>query len=142
MNFRVSLLSTVFVVLTLGLISCDSTGGKKAGKKIEPTPTGNSGSEVGGGFLKTDYEPLLKWLDERFEVKYVAMTPQAVFDQVPLRDIRYETTNLPQNGAPLNFEAPDISRRDLLKKIANHWKLKMSLIESAEGKPSAVRVEG
>jgi len=142
MNFRVSLLSTVLVVLTLGLVSCESTGGKKEGKKIEPTPTGNSGSEVGGGFLKTDYEPLKKWLDERFEVKYVAMTPQSVFDQVPLDTINYETSNLPQNGAPLNFQAPDISRRDLLKKIANQWKLKMSLVQNAEGKPSAVRVEG
>ena len=141
MNFRVSLVLSVLAAITIGFVSCESTGGNQ-GKKLDPTPAGGDGSGGAGGFLKTDYEPLQKWLDERFEVKYVAMTPQAVFDQVPLRDIHYQTSNLPQNAAPLNLEATDISRRELLKKIANHWRLKMSLIQGADGKPSAVQVTG
>ncbi len=94
------------------------------------------------GFLATNYTPLAKWLDERFEVDYKHMTPALIFDQVPLNDIYYQTSNLPANGAPFNFSSKDISRRELLKRIANHWNLKMSLVTDASGNPSAVKVEG
>ncbi len=112
-----------------------STGGAGGGAAI-----GNPLSTA--GFLATDYAPLSKWLDERFEVDYKHMTPQLVFDQVPLNDIYYETTKLPTNAAPFNYASGDISRRELLKRIANHWNLKMSLATDATGNPSAVRVEG
>ncbi len=107
----------------------------------------NSGAATGdsvstNGFLATNYTPLAKWLDERFEVDYKHMTPALIFDQVPLNDIYYQTSNLPANGAPFNFSSKDISRRELLKRISNHWNLKMSLVTDASGNPSAVKVEG
>ncbi len=34
------------------------------------------------------------------------------------------------------------SRRELLKRVAHHWNLKMSFASDASGKPSAVKVEG
>ena len=91
--------------------------------------------------MKTDYAPLNKWLDERFEVDYKHMTPQLIFDQLPLNDIFYETSNLPASPS-LNFVSSSVSRRELLKKISQHWNLKMSLVEDASGTPTAVRVEG
>jgi len=146
MKFRTSFI--VFPLSTFLVFASCKTTGDGGSDPIEPTPAGESGPNGtsgpgdAAGFLKTDYEPLQKWLDERFEVKYVAMTPESVFDQQPLKDIFYETVNLPVDAPALNFESPDISRRELLKKISGHWNLKMSLVNSEDGKPTAVRVEG
>ena len=143
MTFRKGLfLSSVFT-LALCLSSC--VGNKNAGAE-----SGEAGAAVGGGdalstagFLQTDYKPIVKWLDdERFEVDYKHMTPQLIFDQVPLNDIFYETSNLPTSAPPFNFAQKNISRRELLKRIASHWKLKMSFAVDASGKPTAVKVEG
>ncbi len=103
---------------------------------------GDAGTVSTVGFLQTDYQPLAKWLDERFEVDYKHMTPQLIFDQVPLNDIFYETKNLPASAQPFNFASKAISRRELLKRISNHWNLKMSLSADASGTPTAVKVEG
>ena len=70
------------------------------------------------------------------------MTPQLIFDQVPLNDIFYETSKLPTNAPPFNFASKDISRRELLKRVSSHWNLKMSLSADAGGTPTAVKVEG
>ncbi|NLT69927.1 MAG: hypothetical protein GXX91_04445 [Verrucomicrobiaceae bacterium] len=143
MTFRKGLfLSSVFT-LALCLSSC-------VGNKNASAEAGDAGAAVGGGdalstagFLQTDYKPIVKWLDdERFEVDYKHMTPQLIFDQVPLNDIFYETANLPTSAPPFNFAQKNISRRELLKRIANHWKLKMSFAVDASGKPTAVKVEG
>lgn len=133
------LLTSLFAVVLTGS-SCtdpkkpDATGGATG------SPTGDAHGLA--AFLVTDYAPLSKWLDERFEVDYKHMTPQLIFDQVPLNDIYYETSSLPSNGTPFNFSSKDISRRELLRHIAHHWNLKMSLASDAAGKPSAVKVEG
>lgn len=124
------------------LVSCETTGKDDGGEVISPTQSGNSGPINAMGFLKTDYEPLNKWLDERFEVDYKHMTPQLIFDQIPLNDIFYETSNLPSGAPAFNFSSTDVSRRELLKKISQHWRLKMSFSEDASGTPTAVRVEG
>ncbi len=119
------------------LTSCpESNQGDAAGGADTGAATG------GGNFLVTDFAPLAKWLDERFEVDYKHMTPQLIFDQVPLNDIYYETSNLPTNAPAFNFSSKDISRRDLLRRIADHWRLKMSFATDASGKPTAVRVQG
>ncbi len=120
------------------LTSCPESG---------PSGGASSGAATGGsqstaGFLATNYTPLAKWLDEAFNVDYKHMTPQLIFDQVPLNDIHYQTSNLPTNAAPFNFSHSNITRRDLLRRIANHWNLKMSLVTDASGNPSAVKVEG
>lgn len=125
----------------IGLVSCETTG-KKETDTPDPALVADNGTINATGFLKNDHEPLNKWLDERFEVDYKHMTPQLIFDQVPLNDIFYETSNLPADAPPLNFSSSDVSRRELLKKISAHWKLKMSLVTDASGNPTAVRVEG
>jgi hypothetical protein len=143
MTIRKGLIFTASLALIFGLVSCETTP-KEDGEVIAPSETGdNSGGPINAaGFLKTDYEPLNKWLDERFEVDYKHMTPQLIFDQVPLNDIFYETSDLPSGAPAFNFSSSDVSRRELLKKISQHWKLKMSFAEDASGKPTAVRVEG
>lgn len=140
MNFRRGLLSTSLAALFLLLSACSENNKKGAIDNSGGAATGNPLSTV--GFLSTDYAPLVKWLDERFEVDYKHMTPELIFDQVPLNDIYYQTSNLPANAASFTFSNKDISRRELLKRIAHHWKLKMSFATDASGKPTAVRVEG
>mgnify|MGYP000865280659 CR=1 FL=1 len=130
----------VLLVLTSLLTSCAEPKKGGAGGADTGSATGDSLSTT--GFLATNYAPLAKWLDERFEADYKHMTPALIFDQVPLNDIYYQTSNLPANGAPFNFSSKDISRRELLKRIANHWNLKMSFATDASGNPSAVKVEG
>lgn len=135
----------VWIFLAMGsliplLASCSGSLKPKVGGTTGGAATGDPLSTA--GFLTTDYTPLAKWLDERFEVDYKHMTPQLIFNQVPLNDIYYETSNLPSSAAPFNYASKDISRRELLKRIANHWNLKMSFATDATGNPSAVKVEG
>ncbi len=140
MKVAKSLMFTFAVVVSFGFVGCETTGNN--GDVITPSQTADSGPINAAGFLKTDYEPLNKWLDERFEVDYKHMTPALIFDQVPLNDIFYETSNLPTGASAFNFSSSDVSRRELLKKIASHWKLKMSFSADESGTPTAVRVEG
>jgi hypothetical protein len=130
----------VFLGVAFLAASCSDPKKSALGGAGNGSATGDSLSAA--GFLATNYAPLAKWLDERFEVDYKHMTPALIFDQVPLNDIYYQTSNLPANGAPFNFSSKDISRRELLKRIASHWNLKMSLATDASGNPSAVKVEG
>lgn len=140
MKFGKTLLLTASIII-LGFNTSCETGGKEGGDK----PGGAekpAGDLIGPGFLKTDYEPLAKWLDERFEIDYKHMTPALIFDQVPLNDIFYETSDLPTDAPAFNFSSDAISRRDLLKKIAQHWKLKMTFSNDQSGTPTAVKVQG
>ena len=118
------------------------------------TPGGNGNGNGGGGaitgdgemdttdFLVTDFDPLNKWLDEEFEVHYKHMTPELIFDQDPLNSIFYQTEKLPANAVPFNFSSSGGTRRELLKRISSHWKLKMSIVEDANGNPTSVLVQG
>lgn len=124
--------------LFFALASCTNT---------QQQPSGEAEGAVVGqvdttGFLETDFDPLNKWLDERFKVEYKHMTPDLIFDQVPLNSIFYQTENLPKNPKPFDFSSQDVSRRELLKEISNHWKLEMSLSTDEAGKPTAVVVTG
>lgn len=147
MTFHKGLLLSPLLALTVFLASCAGDGssdatGDATGDALG-TAVGDTDPASTAGFLQTDYKPLVKWLDdERFEVDYKHMTPQLIFDQVPLNDIFYETSNLPTSAPPFNFAQTNISRRELLKRIASHWKLKMSFATDAAGKPTAVKVEG
>jgi hypothetical protein len=140
MTFHKGVLFSVLFAALLGLNSCETNGTPEEGGAPSP-PVMQGGPINAAGFLKTDYAPLNKWLDERFEVDYKHMTPQLIFDQLPLNDIFYETSGLP-TGPPLNFASSSVSRRELLKKISQHWKLKMSFVTDASGTPTAVKVEG
>ncbi len=130
------------VLLCVSWTSCETVN--QDGNTINPNPSNknNKGAINTTGFLVTKDPRLGGWLDGRFEVKYLSMTPQLIFDQVPLNEIKYETTNLPVDALPFNFQSKSISRRELLKKIANFWHLDMSLIIGADGVPRAVKVSG
>lgn len=141
MKVAKSWMFTFALVASFGFSGCETTK-KDGGEVIDPSEVGESGPINASGFLKTDFEPLNKWLDERFEVDYKHMTPTLIFDQVPLNSIFYETSNLPTSAPAFNFSSSDVSRRELLKKIASHWRLKMSLSSDASGTPTAVKVEG
>jgi len=93
-------------------------------------------------FLRSEYEPLETWMDERFEIKFRNMKPELIFDQVPLNDVHYELSDLPESGKSFELESVNISRRELLKKIADHWNLEMSYTFGEDGNPNAVKVVG
>ncbi|MDF1849319.1 MAG: hypothetical protein P1U85_00685 [Verrucomicrobiales bacterium] len=140
MTFGKGLLFSSLVLFALGLSSCETNGTSDSASDTS-APVQESGPINAAGFLKTDFAPLNKWLDERFEVDYKHMTPQLIFDQLPLNDIFYETSGLP-SGPPLSFTSSSVSRRELLKKISQHWGLKMSFVKDDSGTPTAVKVEG
>jgi hypothetical protein len=143
MTFRKGSLLSSLITLTVLLSSCAGDANRDATADASGAAVGDADAASTAGFLQTDYKPIMKWLDdERFEVDYKHMTPQLIFDQVPLNDIYYETSNLPTSAPPFNFAQKNISRRELLKRVASHWKLKMSFATDAAGKPTAVKVEG
>lgn len=143
MTFQKGLLLSTLSALTVFLASCAGDGATGPAGDPSGAAVGDAETTNTAGFLQTDYKPIMKWLDdERFEVDYKHMTPQLIFDQVPLNDIYYETSNLPTSAPPFNFAQKNISRRELLKRVSNHWKLKMSFTTDAAGKPTAVKVEG
>ena len=55
-----------------------------------------------------------------FQVEYRAVTPEFIFDQVPLADIRYEIDDDLIDGSfpHFNFSSSVISRRELLKTVS------------------------
>jgi hypothetical protein len=117
-----------------------------AGHPIAPVKKGirdsNHSQHEFDEFLVTTYQPLSKWFDDNFEVDYKEMTPQLIFDQVPLSDIYCETSNLPEDAPAFQLWSSKISRRELLFKIAEFWDLQMTLVLDDGGKPTAVKVEG
>ncbi|MBP82454.1 MAG: hypothetical protein CMO61_01240 [Verrucomicrobiales bacterium] len=127
------------VGVCFGLSSCHLGSNKNKGGI--PPLTGDATINT-VGFLETDFEPLNMWLDEIFEVNYKHMTAELIFDQVPLNDIFYQTDSLSSITTPFNFSSPGITRRQLLKKISDHWKLRISLISDSTGNPTAVLVRG
>ncbi len=96
-------------------------------------------------FLATDYNPLNEWLDQRFEVKYLNLTPEIIFDQAPLNDVHYETTSLPElvSVSSFSMNSANISRRELLEEISKHWNLQMSFsYDGTSSAPNAIAVTG
>jgi len=41
------------------------------------------------GFLESDFAPIMKWMDERFDVEFADLSPYDMLEQVPLNDIYY-----------------------------------------------------
>lgn len=116
------------VVLMTGCIT-----GKRGGRK--------GGSGVRASFLKSDYAPLNAWLDESFEVEYRKMTLDLVFEQQPIADVRYEFRHVAKESPLFSLNSADISRRDILRKIALFYHLRISVAQ-INGKPAYVLVEG
>ena len=92
------------------------------------------------GFLYTDHEPLERWLTERFDVEYRNMTPDLMFDQVPIDQIHYELRGLAEDLPLFHLKDSSLSRREILFKIADFWDLDMRIENDASGNPSVVVV--
>ena len=140
MKFGKGWLFVTLACLCFGISAC-TPGGHGNGNVGGGSAIGNGNIDT-SGFLITDFEPLNKWLDEGFEVHYKHMTPELIFDQDPLNSIFYQTEKLPANAVPFNFSSSGVTRRELLKSISVHWKLKMSIIKDSNGNPTSVLVQG
>ena len=116
------------------LVSCETTP--------TPKPTPNPSRTVGAAsFLKTDHEALEEWLNERFEVEYRNMTSALIFKQDPIADIRYEQRNMPGDGRLFYLKSQSISRREILKAVADFYDLRME-VKMINGLPAYVLVSG
>tara|TARA_R110002096_G_scaffold403766_3_gene601343 strand:+ start:48639 stop:49157 length:519 start_codon:yes stop_codon:yes gene_type:complete len=133
----------LLAVSILAISSCAN------GPKVSPPPGGSPVGEnptdgpgvTPGSFLYTGYEPLEKWMDERFKVRYENMPLKMVFDQQPISDIRYDFVNLPENTPVFQLISPSISRREILGEISRFFDLTMQ-VDMVNGKPNAVIVRG
>lgn len=105
---------------------------------VAPAPVGG----VPAAFLATDYPALQRWLDERFEVEYRNLTPEMIFEQKPIHDIKYDISGLPADAPLFHLKSANLSRREILHQVATFWNLEMSLVKDAAGIPTVVRVVG
>lgn len=124
------------ILLGLGLASCGpesvSTGPRQTPTAIPPS---------GAGFLSTADPVMAKWMDERFEAEYRNMTPELIFQQEPISELKCDLRGLPV-GAPLfHYASTNISRRELLQAIARFYDLEMTFQGSA-GQITHLLVEG
>jgi hypothetical protein len=129
------------VLLTFAVTGCETDSEYVPVEKPSvPAPVASS-IRVPVEFLATTFAPLQRWLDEPFEVEYRNMTPELIFEQPPIADIRYETSELPQDAPLFDLKSSSMSRREILYKISEFWNLEMSLAGET-GKPSYVLVSG
>ncbi len=91
-------------------------------------------------FLATNNESLKNWLTQRFEVDYAGMTPNIIFDQVPFNDIYFTFNKPPRGSKHFTFASNDISRKELLRRIAQYWDLEMDFSYDDSGNPTSVNV--
>ena len=64
---------------TLGSLGCKSTN-QAGSATVDPTPAVGEAPPNVDGFLQTGPGQLAEWMEERFNVKYRAMTPQLIFE--------------------------------------------------------------
>jgi len=107
---------------------------------------GGGGGKHGQGkadasFLRTESVKLNAWLDEKFEVEYRELTLDSIFEQPPIADIHYEFRHVSKQSPLFSLVPSNISRREILKRIADFYHLKMSVAE-INGKPAYVLVVG
>ncbi len=132
------------LAIACAIIAGCANGNKTPAEAPDGAEVGNSQPLQGtnsGNFLYTGYEPLEKWMDERFKVRYENMPLKMVFDQQPISDIRYKYVSLPENTPVFQLISPSISRREILREIANYFNLEMQ-VDMVDGKPSTVVVRG
>ena len=134
------------LAIGIGLVGCESDSGYEipARTSTAPSVVANepAASSVPLDFLTTDFAPLNRWMNEPFEVEYRNMTPELVFDQDPIADIKYDTRNLPADAPLFELKTPSMTRREILYRIAEFWNLEMSIEALAGEKPSYVLVTG
>jgi hypothetical protein len=116
-------------VLMVGCRTGGGTGGKKGQGKADAS------------FLITESATLNAWLDEKFEVEYRELTLDSIFEQPPIADIHYEFRHVAKQSPLFSLAPSNISRREILRRIAAFYHLKMSVAE-INGKPAYVLVVG
>ena len=142
--------SLAIAFLIVGLSACKSTtnqGSAVVDTSLKTAPESSEAPTVQkqpaeGEFLATDFAALDEWMNTRFIIEYRRQTPDRIFNEVPLDDIKYNTSNLPVNAPKFDFDSESVSRRELLKAIADHWDLSMEYEIGEDGTPSAVNVSG
>lgn len=133
-------MAKVGALLAFVLPSCEHTspGFKAVDTTVSPAAT--EALTVPAGFLQTSDEPLRRWLGERFEVEYRNMTPDLIFDQPPINQIKFELGRMPANPRLFHLKDPSLSRRQILHQISEYWGLDMRIEYDHSGKPTIVRV--
>lgn len=80
-------------------------------------------------------------MDQRFSVSWKNMTLDVVFEQEPINGVKYRFEDVAQESPLFYLSSSNISRREILKKIADFYDLNMK-VEFLNGKPAYVLVKG
>ncbi len=127
--------------LMLGMSACqNSMGGYKRPKVVASSIAAPS------GFLQSGFGPLEQWLSERYDVTYRNMklggtARENIFSQEPITEIHYQFEDIGRSGLLFHLKENNISRREILYKVARHYGLQMT-VENVNGKPAYVRIVG
>lgn len=128
------------VAMALMLPSCQHTRSDFEPVNTVAEPAATEALTVPRDFLQTEDEALRRWLDERFDVEYRNMTPDLIFDQPPINQIKFEQGRMPEAPRLFHLKDPSLSRRQILHHIAEYWDLDMRIVSDATGRPSHVAV--
>ena len=123
------------------LTNSDGTGGFG-----RPTVAGDKPFAAPSSFLRSGFGPLSEWLDGRYDVTYRNMRlggteRENIFSQQPIEEVHYRFEDVGRSGTLFQLKANNISRREILYRIANTYDLRMT-IEYVNGKPAFIRVRG
>jgi len=127
--------------LILGICACQNKGGGYQRPKVA-----DSSNAAPGDFLRSGFGPLEQWLNARYDITYRNMklggtARENIFSQEPIADIHYQFEDVGRSGSLFHLKENNISRREVLYKIARHYNLRMT-VEDVNGKPAFVRVVG
>jgi len=136
----------VAVLAMAMLAACMSVGSGPSGFGRPVVAGADAAKSAPGSFLQTDFAPLREWLDEDYDVTYLNMRlggteKENVFAQRPIEDVHFRFEDVGRSGSLFQLKAKDISRREILYRIAKHYGLRMT-VENVNGKPAHIKVQG
>ena len=111
-----------------------------------PTVAGDKSFAAPSSFLRSGFGPLSEWLDGRYDVTYRNMRlggtdRENIFAQQPIEEVNYRFEDVGRSGTLFQLKANNISRREILYRIAKTYDLRMT-VEEVNGKPAYIRVKG
>ena len=135
--------ATFALSLTVAISACQSNGSGGFGR---PSTGGGKGFEAPSSFLRTSFGPLSAWLDGRYDVTYRNMRlggteRENIFAQQPIEEVHYRFEDIGRSGTLFQLKANNISRREILYRIAQTYDLRMT-VEDVNGKPAFIGVKG
>jgi hypothetical protein len=134
----------LFTMMTF--TACLTNGSGSGGFERPSTGGGERAFAAPSSFLRSGFGPLSEWLDGRYDVTYRNMRlggseRENIFSQQPIEEVHYRFEDVGRSGTLFQLKANNISRREILYRIAQTYGLQMT-IEDVNGKPAFIQVKG